>query len=103
MAHKGEKANGSHYTSTRRSRKQPQKIAKPKKKISKRAALIKKAEKSGVKLRTDWSALYPNPPAKKKPVSKIRFTEKEKKWIKRIGELNKQKLRKMRRNQTPKS
>jgi len=59
MAHKGEKSNGSHYTSTRRSRKQPQTTAKPKKKISKRAALIKKVEKSGVKLRTDWSALIP--------------------------------------------
>ena len=30
----------------------------PKKKLSKRAALIKKVEKSGVTLRTDWSALY---------------------------------------------
>jgi len=59
MAHKGEKSNGSHYTSTRRSRKQPQRTAKPKKKVSKRAALIKKVEKEGkVKLRTDWSALY---------------------------------------------
>ena len=38
------------------------KTAKPKKKVSKRAALIKKVEKKGIKLRTDWSALH-----KKKP------------------------------------
>ena len=60
---------------TRRYRKTDKsKTAKPKKKLSKRAALIKKVEKEGkVKLRTDWSALYRKPtkkkPAKKKPSS----------------------------------
>ena len=44
---------------TRRYRKTDKtKTAKPKPKVSKRAALIAKVEKSGkVKLRTDWSAL----------------------------------------------
>jgi hypothetical protein len=86
------------------------KTEKPKKKISKRAALIKKVEKEGkVELRTDWSALH----RKKKPIrarpgnvhdkayppkikksdkatKRVRFTAQEKKLIERIGSLNKE-------------
>ena len=63
------------------------KTAKPKPKVSKRAALIAKVEKSGkVKLRTDWSALR----KKKKPgvvkeekKTKTRVIAKEKDSVKR--------------------
>lgn len=98
---------------TRRYRKTDKsKTAKPKKKLSKRAALIKKVEKEGkVKLRTDWSALhrkvkpirarpgnlhdkaYPpekEKPTKKKPAKQFSFTAKEKKMIERIGRLNRE-------------
>ncbi len=94
------------------------KTAKPKPKVSKRAALIAKVEKSGVKLRTDWSALR----KKKKPVvvkeekktktrviakekdsvkrrKKFVFTAKEKQMIERIGELNKEIKRRGRRGE----
>ena len=76
------------------------KTAKSKKKVSKRAALIKKVEKAGkVKLRTDWLALYKKKSAKKKPRSApmprmgrtpregqeeaLQSLGKRRKWIKR--------------------
>lgn len=81
------------------------KTAKPKKKLSKRAALIKKVEKEGkVKLRTDWSALHRKvkpirarpgnlhdkayPP--EKPAKQLSFTAREKKMIEQIGRLNRE-------------